>query len=94
MIQPTKVPGSKNKHRVMLYALSTCIWCRKTKRLLEKMEVAYDFLDVDLLSGDEETAAMEEVEKYNPQCTFPTMVIDGREVIAGFREAEIRKALG
>jgi len=77
----------------MLYALSTCVWCRKTKRLLEKLEVAYDFLDVDLLSGGQEEAAMEQVKQYNPDCTFPTMVIDNEQVIAGFREAEIKKAL-
>ena len=35
---------------------------------------------------------MEEVRKYNPDCTFPTIVIEGNAII-GFREAEIREAL-
>ena len=83
----------KNRSRVMLYALSTCIWCRKTKKLLDSLNVSYDFVDVDLLEGDEEERIMEEVKKHNPNCTFPTMVIDGRRVIAGFKEDEIRKAL-
>ncbi|MFQ5905703.1 MAG: glutaredoxin family protein [bacterium] len=39
----------KKKGDVLLYALSTCGWCRKTKRLLEKLRVEYDYVYVDLL---------------------------------------------
>jgi hypothetical protein len=35
-----------------------------------------------------------EVEKWNPRLSFPTIVIDGSKVIIGFREEEIRKAVG
>jgi len=90
---PNRVKGKKNDHRIMLYALSTCVWCRKTKKLLDGLEVEYDFVFVDLLEGREEEKAMEEVGHYNPGQTFPTMVIDGRKVIVGFKEPEIRKAL-
>ncbi len=87
------VKGQKNKPRVMLYALSTCIWCRKTKKLLEGLDMAYDFVDVDLLEGEQEQAIMDEIKKLNPSCTFPTMVIDGQQVIVGFKEKEIKEAL-
>lgn len=94
MAKATSVGGKNNRRRVLLYALTTCVWCRKTKRLLDGMGVAYEFIDVDLLKGREEEEAMEEVRRHNPACTFPTMVIDGRQVIAGFKEDDIRKALG
>ncbi len=34
------VPG-KNVGHAMLYALSTCPWCQKTKRLLNELGVEY-----------------------------------------------------
>ena len=49
MAMPTTVEGKNKKHRVMLYALSTCIWCKKTKKLLDNLDVCYDFVFVDLL---------------------------------------------
>lgn len=94
MLKTTSVKGRSSRRRVMLYTLSTCVWCKKTKRLLESLGAAYDYIDVDLLDGDEEQAVMDEVRRRNPACTFPTMVVDGKDVIAGFKESEIRRALG
>jgi len=88
----THVDG-ENKGKVMLYALSTCGWCRKTKALLNELGVEYDFTDVDLLKGAEQDAAVEEIKKYNPDCNFPTMVIEDKKCIVGFKEDEIREAL-
>jgi glutaredoxin-like protein NrdH len=48
---------------------------------------------VDSLIGKEEEEIMDQVRKYNPECTFPTMVINGNKVICGFKEPEIKKAL-
>ena len=79
--------------KVMLYALSTCVWCKKTKKLLNELGVEYDYTDVDLLDGDEEEAIMETVKKYNPSRSFPTLVIDDKRAILGFDEKEIREAL-
>lgn len=84
----------KNKGTVMLYALSTCGWCNKTKELLRQMGVAFDYSYVDLLDGTEQDNAIAQVEKYNPSGSFPTLVIDNKKVIVGFREQEIREALG
>ncbi len=79
--------------KVKIYSLSTCSHCKATKKLLDDCTVRYEATDVDLLSGQERAAVLEEVRKLNPQCSFPTMII-GDQVIVGFKEAEIRKALG
>lgn len=79
--------------RIVLYALSTCSHCRATKRLLNQCAVPYEETDVDLLSGDERDSTLDEVKKINPNCTFPTLVI-GDKVIVGYRETEIKEALG
>ncbi len=86
------VPGRKTAH-VMLYALSTCGWCAKTRRLLEELGVEYDYEYVDHLAGADRDRAIKEVTVWNPACSFPTLVINNEKCIVGFREDEIREAL-
>jgi len=78
---------------VKLYSLSTCSHCKSTKKFLTDCTVMYDFVDVDLLEGEERKAILEDVKKINPKCSFPTIII-GDKVIVGFKESEIREALG
>lgn len=87
----THVEGRK-KGDVVLYTLSTCVWCKKTKALLMELGVDYSYIDVDLLKGEEREHVMAEVKKHNPPCTFPTVVIDGTRCIKGFAEEEIKAA--
>jgi len=78
---------------VKIYALSTCGYCKATEKLLDECKVKYEFTYVDLLQGKEREAILEEVRKLNPQCSFPTIII-GDKVIVGYREDEIKNALG
>lgn len=80
------------QENVKIYTLSTCSHCRATKKFLDDSNIEYTYTDVDLLTGDERKAMLDEVMKFNPQCSFPTILI-GDKVIVGFREDEIRKAL-
>lgn len=78
---------------VKMYTLSTCSHCKATKKMLNDCAVKYEFTDVDLLTGNEKAAVLADVRKFNPQCSFPTIII-GDKVIVGFDEKAIRKALG
>jgi glutaredoxin len=82
-----------NKGKIMLYALSTCGWCKKTKNLLSNYGLEFSYLYVDLLKGDEKEKIMDEVKKWNPRCSFPTIVVNDKKVIVGFKEDEIIEAL-
>jgi glutaredoxin-like protein NrdH len=78
---------------VKVYSLSTCSHCKSTKKLLSDCTVQYDFVDVDLLEGEERKAILEDVKKLNPKCSFPTVII-GDKVIVGYKEDQIKEALG
>ncbi|MGB2929483.1 MAG: glutaredoxin family protein, partial [Desulfobacterales bacterium] len=67
--------------------------CKSTKKFLSDCTIMYDFVDVDLLEGEERKAILKDVKKFNPKCSFPTIII-GDKVIVGFKENEIREALG
>jgi glutaredoxin-like protein NrdH len=83
--------SGKNKGTVMLYALSTCGWCAKTKELLRELGIEFDYTFVDLLEGKEQDEAMDTVERFNPSGSFPTLVINDKKCIVGFKEQEIRE---
>lgn len=78
---------------VKLYTLTTCSHCKSTKRLLAECTIEYDFVDVDTLEGEERKAILEDIKKVNPRCSFPTLII-GETVIVGYKEKEIKEALG
>ena len=77
----------------MLYALSTCGWCARTKDLLRELGVDFDYMYVDLLEDHEQDTVLNEIERWNPKGSFPTLVIRDKKSIVGFREEEIREAL-
>jgi len=84
----------RNKGKIVMYALSTCMWCRMTKDLMRQLGVAYDYVDVDLLAAEDKDLARSEIRRWNPTGNYPTIVIDDRECLAGFDEVKIRSRLG
>jgi len=81
------------KDQVKVFSLSTCSHCKSAKKLLNECTIKYEFVDVDLLEGEERKAILEDVKKFNPKCSFPTIII-GDKVIVGFKEDQIKEALG
>jgi glutaredoxin-like protein NrdH len=86
------VDGVK-KSNIVLYALSTCGWCKKTKALLNDMQADYHYVDVDLLGDADKEEAVAEITKWNPDCSFPTLVVDNKSCIVGFDVEKIKEAI-
>ena len=85
--------AGKDRGHILLYALSTCIWCKKTKKLLDSLGVEYNYVDVDLVDDTEKDAVTKEIMRWNPSCSFPTIVINKKQCIVGYKENELKKAL-
>ena len=79
MVKFEKVDG-KHIGDIKIFTLSTCGWCKKTKNFLKDHQVAYSYVDVDLLEDDE----MDEEKRFNPRSSYPTIVINGSDTIIGF----------
>lgn len=82
------VPGT-NKGKLILYALSTCIWCKKMKKLLNDLGLEYYYVDVDLLDEPNENEAVKTIMKFNPRGSFPTLVINNETCVAGYEEKKV-----
>lgn len=78
---------------VKLYALTTCPYCRMTKKMLDEGGVEYELTEVDLLEGQEREDTVAEVRRVSGGASFPVVVI-GEEVIVGFNKKRIKELLG
>jgi glutaredoxin-like protein NrdH len=92
-MQFSKVSGKKNNHKVTLYALSTCVWCKLTKEFLNENGVEYEFVDVDLLNEEEKSKVHETITNKGGMLSYPTIIVDENIVITGFRKDKLKEAL-
>ena len=88
-----RVTGKNNKHRVLLYALSTCAWCKKTKKFLNENGVEYDYVDVDLANDEDHEKIRQDIINRGSEPTYPTIIVDNKKVINGFRIDLLKEAL-
>ena len=83
---------SKN---ILVFALSTCIHCRHCKEYFNGKGITYEVTHVDQLDKDKQAAALDEIRKYNPACSFPTVIINGGEkVLIGFSKKRFDEEFG
>ncbi len=93
-MQFSKISGKKNDHKVTLYALSTCVWCKLTKQFLTDNGVEFEFIDVDLLDEDDKRKVHETIMSKGGSLSYPTTIVDDKTVVTGFRKDKLREALG
>jgi glutaredoxin len=89
-----KVDGGKSDHKVLLFALSTCGWCKRTKEFLRENDVAFEYIDVDKSTYEEKREVGRLLKEWDAQLGFPVTVVDNEVVITGFKPDEFSEALG
>ena len=93
MVEFTNVDG-KDCGDVKLFALSTCGWCKRTRKYFEDAGIAYSYIYVDKLHGDDRKEAIKIMRKYDKSESFPTIVVDNSECIVGFNKGKIDSMIG
>jgi len=88
------IAGSHNEHQTVFYGLSTCIWCRRTRQFLEDQGVAFDYVYVDLLKGQEREEAVKKIRRWNSAVSFPTVVVDDKQCVIGYKTDKLKEVLG
>jgi glutaredoxin len=68
---------------VFMYTLSTCPWCRKTKKFFSDRCVPYEFTDVDKVGRAERQKARDKIKELTGSLQYPVVVINGA-VIQGY----------
>lgn len=93
-MERTKVQGDRRDHQVLLYALSTCGWCKMTKAFLIDKGIQYEYVDVDKLDHADKELVNKDIKNRGGRIAFPTIIIDDKIIITGFKKDQISKALG
>lgn len=88
-----KVSGKKTKHKVFLYTLSSCAWCKLTKKFLQDNDIQFEYIDVDLCQIEEVRKIKQDMISRGGIITYPTIIVDDKIMISRFQEEKIRKVL-
>jgi glutaredoxin len=78
--------------KVSMYTLSTCPWCRKTKKFFSDHHIPFTYIDYDLADEPTQRRIMQEVDAAGAT-GFPFVKIDA-EVIMGYQPERYSSALG
>ena len=93
-MQFSKVSGQKSQHKVVLYALSTCAWCKMTKQFLEDNDVEFEYVYVDLCEEGDKEKIREHIRSKGGPLSYPTVIIDDNILVTGFRKDKLKETLG
>lgn len=93
-MQFSKVSGKKRQRKVILYALSTCAWCKMTKQFLKDNDIEYEYVDVDLCEEEDKQKIRQHIQSKGGPLSYPTVIVDDNMLITGFRKDKLKEALG
>ena len=48
---------------------------------------------MDQLQGEEKEKTLEELKRWNPKCSFPSLVVNGEKRVIGYKEDEVKAAV-
>jgi glutaredoxin-like protein NrdH len=77
----------------IMYALTTCLHCKNTKKFLEENHYDVTVVHLDDYCDAQRAELMEKVRKYNPRGTFPVVLMPNGKVIVGFRKTLLEEAM-
>jgi glutaredoxin len=79
--------------KVSMYTLSTCPWCRKTKKFFQERKMQFDYVDYDLADEHTQEAIASEMMRYTDHIAFPFVRI-GDDVVIGYNPEKYERLLG
>ena len=78
------VKGKNDNKDILIFTLSTCLWCKKCKSYLNERDVQYRYIDVDQIPYDQKATIMNYLSnKYDTRVSYPFLICDG-EIAVGY----------
>ncbi len=92
-MKTVKIPGENNKHKVLMYTISTCAWCKKTRNFLKDHNIEYTYVDVDLADQEDRERIRRNILRRGGRLSYPTIIIDDKILLTGFHKDKIKENL-
>jgi len=87
--------GFRNDHSIVVYALSTCGFCKRALAFLDQHGFTYKYIHVDQIPLETKTEVKKILkERFNENVAFPFAVIDEDKHLVGFIEPDWVLTLG
>ncbi|MFX1520540.1 MAG: ferredoxin-thioredoxin reductase catalytic domain-containing protein [Promethearchaeota archaeon] len=97
-----RMPGENKDHKIRLYALSTCGFCKKAIEFLRKYSIEYEYVFCDYLPREVADELNEDIinlckdpsqnrEEFMEQARFPFLVMDDKKCLGGFNEEKYKE---
>lgn len=78
--------------KVSMYTLSTCPWCRKTKKFFTERNIPFDYIDYDLSDDATQKRIITDMENHGA-AGFPYVMIEN-DIVEGYNPDKYTKLLG
>lgn len=88
-----KVEGRNKRHKVLVYALSTCVHCKATIQFLKESDVDFEYVDVDLCDKNDLELIKKDIYARGSDLSFPKIIIDDKTIITGLYKDKIKEAI-
>jgi len=92
-MQTIKVSGKNNKHHVLVYAISTCGWCKRAKKFLNDNDVEYEYVDIDLCNDEDKEKIKNDIRTRGGPLVYPTLIIDNKILLTGAPQDKLKEIL-
>lgn len=85
--------GTNDERDIVVYALSTCGFCKRGLKFLRDNSIAFRYVYVDHLPFEDKKELKRELrEKFDRRIIYPYLVInEGSEIITGFNDDNWRE---
>ena len=72
------VEGAKgSEENILIFSLSTCMWCKKCKRFLDDRNLKYRYIDVDKIDREDKSRLLDYLKsKYQSRISYPFLVCE------------------
>lgn len=86
--------GVKCDHELVVYALSTCGFCKRAISFLRSNSIKFKYVYFDELDTDTQDKIQQTLsEQFDERLAFPFLVIDCKKCIVGFDQEKWEKEL-
>ncbi len=92
-MKTTKVPGQNNKHKVLIYSISTCGWCNRAKKFLKENNVEFEYIDIDKCNFEDKQKIIKDIQSRGGSLAYPTLIIDNKTLLTGAPQDKLKEIL-
>lgn len=77
------VDGQKGEDKnILVFTLSTCMWCKKCKRFLDEKNMKYKYIDVDRIDPKDKITLLDHLRNtYQERISYPFLVCKSGHVV-------------